>query len=868
MATLEHTRKKTAMLIYAIEVGIASFIKRMSEERGSALPSLMFGEVLQEFGSIDTDGPTKGYPKELKQFADSLDLATIRNNCCHTVREFDCHYWYRAAAFATDPRLQALDIIEPLEALACAEEDRINTPPEEWMEMYSYRPILNNIPDEEYNFTGLLGRDKEISKITREILHGRNSTLNLTGYGGVGKTSLAIEVVRGISLNAEAKSKFDCIYFTSLKRDILEAGGVRRNNIETKAIQEIETRFIHEIAGLYGYSDSLSRGVDDDVRKVISEERVLLVLDNMEELVLENPTAVEDFLQKLPRAWFVLLTSRITIDGARNEPVPALSEASVNALARRYHKKLTGNEISNGFLKTLSQSAHGNPLAVKLVIDRVHLGKSQADACRATIEDVAEFSFKYFLDVLDNDQRLVLEALFIAGNTHREELSFLTKLGEESLSYCLGRLYRTSVLLREDQDDREVYKLPTAIRELMGRATTHLEMRAKIRSHRNANLIASSKLSNSGPKDRFSYENSTPTTLVNMAANLHKAWVTLAAKKESRQRLFEHHRTKILEVEKTLLESELTYGKFSDYWKLRAISRLLLEDRIASIDLAKKAYEMSKESILMAYFYAEVLIGDNSNDKAADVLQVAVNRINTAFADYRESYHIGFIYAIYAAYFKTFIYRALCGDVLEMTRGWGDAPREVQGAFCISRCCALRRNNENERPASDRRHAQLLEAGKILKYVITELDLPRHIYKEELRKLVDELQFDIPALNSYSLLQQSQDRTVLIQDLLDVSGEDIVTPNLTPQKVESLDDDVTVPTDAFLVMVQKGFAGHAFVVCSSGERYFLPYSSLLKAPLLSNGLQSGTELRAWGVSEALRPGALPVIQNACLLALG
>lgn len=866
MTVLEQTRKKTAMLVYAIEVGIANFIKQKLPERSSTLPSLMFGEILQEFGSIKTDGLTKGLSNELKQFADSLDLSTVRNNCCHTVREFDNHYWYRAAAFASDPRLQTLDIIEPLEALACAEQDRINTPPDEWMERYSYRPILNNIPEHEYSFTGLVGRDKEISKITREVLHGRNSTLTLTGYGGAGKTSLAIEVARGISLNAEAKSKFDCIYFTSLKRETLDADGIKKNDSKKRTISEIEDRFLFDIYSLYGYADSLNGVVDEDVKKMISEEKVLLILDNMEELVLENPTAVEDFLQKLPRAWFVLLTSRIPVDGARNEPVPALSEGSLSDLARRYYRKLTGQEISNSFLKNLSRSTHGNPLAVKLIIDRVHLGKSQADASRATIEDIAEFSFKYLLDILENEQRLILEALFVSGDLHREELSHYTKLSEESLSSCLGRLYRTSLLLREDRDDREVYKLPSAIRELMGRATSHLEMRAKIRNDRNANLIASAKINNQGPKDRFSYENSTPPTLITSATNLHKAWTILSFKKDGF--LLEQNRDRMVQIEqaeKFLLESELTYGKFADYWKLRSISRRLLEDRIASIELAKIAYEVDTKSILTSYFYADVLISDNANEEASKVLQPTVRQIIEEFDEYKKHYQYSFLYVIFSAYFKTFIFRSLSSDVISMTNDWNDVPREVQGAFCISRCCALRRNNESEKRDSEQRHTQLVEAGKIMKYVISELDLPRHVYERELRKLIDELQFDIPFLNAAHLDNKAQERCEVVSDLLYVSGEDIVPPNLIPQRVENSHDEAKVPSDALLVEVQRGLPGYAFVVSSDGNRYFLPYASLLDSPLLPNGLSNGAQLRAWGIVEALRPGKLPTIQNAYLL---
>jgi hypothetical protein len=150
----------------------------------------------------------------------------IRNCCAHPVRDFQFNYWYKAAAFASDPRWQSIGISGPSEALACAEANQISNPPQSWLDNLLVLEIPNNLPiREQFDITGLVGRNKEIDLLINDILNGRNNIIALVAPGGVGKTSLIIEVARRLSDRAVSKNKFTKILFVSIKIESLTAEG-------------------------------------------------------------------------------------------------------------------------------------------------------------------------------------------------------------------------------------------------------------------------------------------------------------------------------------------------------------------------------------------------------------------------------------------------------------------------------------------------------------------------------------------------------------------------------------------------------------------------------------------------------------------
>src|ERR1035441_5692351 len=50
--------------------------------------------------------------------------------------------------------------------------------------------------------------------------------------------------------------------------------------------------------------------------KEMASRRVLLCIDNLETLLRDHPQEFEDFVQALPHEWRVIVTSRVSVNGA------------------------------------------------------------------------------------------------------------------------------------------------------------------------------------------------------------------------------------------------------------------------------------------------------------------------------------------------------------------------------------------------------------------------------------------------------------------------------------------------------------------------------------------------------------------------
>jgi predicted ATPase/class 3 adenylate cyclase len=156
--------------------------------------------------------------------------------------------------------------------------------------------IPNNLPT---RLTTFLGREHEIAEVS-ELL-GRSRLLTLTGPGGTGKTRLSLEVA-GRALARYA----DGVFF-----------------VELASISEVEL-VSATIAQALGLPDRGGRSSLDRLTDAIGEKRMLLVLDNFEQVVEAGP-AIADLLAAC-RNLTVLTSSRsvLRVSGEQEYPVPPL----------------------------------------------------------------------------------------------------------------------------------------------------------------------------------------------------------------------------------------------------------------------------------------------------------------------------------------------------------------------------------------------------------------------------------------------------------------------------------------------------------------------------------------------------------------
>jgi len=153
--------------------------------------------------------------------------------------------------------------------------------------------------------TSLLGRERELEEIRGLMLGGPGvRLLTLTGIGGVGKTRLALEAVR-VSL-AEGHFPDGAVFvaLAPLRDPALVASTIARS---------------------MGLRDDQGQGADEILRAYLRERRMLLVLDNLEQLLEAAAEVVAHLIEACPRI-AVLATSRapLRVRGEHDYPVPPL----------------------------------------------------------------------------------------------------------------------------------------------------------------------------------------------------------------------------------------------------------------------------------------------------------------------------------------------------------------------------------------------------------------------------------------------------------------------------------------------------------------------------------------------------------------
>ena len=847
MSDIEIYRIRTRMLVYAIETGIISYIRPLVEMSDGEFEGLMFGEILQQFSKIKTQKHEDDIRQQLKNMSDVIELASIRNACSHTVREFHIYYWYRAAAFAIDPRFRLLGIKEPSESIACVESGQISDPPEEWLEKIKIPEIANNLPDDEqFERTGLIGRNKEIDSVINDIKGGRNNTIALVGPGGVGKTSLAVEIARKLKDKYLNRSNLDAIVYLTLKKEYLTVDGIKRKTQE-EIFNNIEQYFLGELSELYQIPDVSFETMKDFLEK----DNLLIILDNLEDLIVEDIQAYEGFIEKLPATWKVLITSRISIDGAKNVPISALSDGAIRELARKYYAVVSGKEFDDATLEKISNSCSGNPLALKLVIDRFNLGHSIEDSKSIALNEILNFSFGSLINTLGIEQKKVLESIFIADSASKHLISELTKLSSDNIAEVISRLQKTSLIERQQNEFGEVYKISSAVRDLLASSPLSYELRTEY-----ATLYSQLRLKESAKKieDRISinyFEPKTPQEFENKFQQVSRIW-SKHFKSTKRMEMPESVRRQISNFDVMLTNSETEFKKYSDYHRTRAYSRSLLHDITGALDYAKKAYDLAPDSLPAAYTLATLHLANKSEANSRDILRPFVIQLldstltKSSLDDIFDTY---LMRDTFATFFKAATWSGLSNEVIDLTKVWKEVPGDLKGTFVFSRATALRRAHEATRPDHPDRQRDLLEAARLLKFALIELERPPKFLKGEVVNIYNEINYTIE--NNLVAPEFENEIKLAFKSLagmISLVEQNSHSIDLESQDTESINIQKDMASvDKLGVEVYATKPTYAYARDVIGNAYFVPLASFNTK--MTVVLKVGQKIKIWGYEE-------------------
>jgi non-specific serine/threonine protein kinase len=330
-----------------------------------------------------------------------------------------------------------------------------------------------HLPDRRTSF---VGRDQELEEVRRALAEARMITL--TGVGGCGKTSLAVEAAR------HAADEFpDGTWLAELAP------------ISDPALVP------GAVAAALGVLGEPGRSFLEPLADSLQGKRLLLLLDNCEHVLEGAAELCDELLRRCPEVR-ILATSResLGIDGEHKLPVPPLGlppeEADAGAVAgseagklfldraRAVFPGIRIDEANAGAVGSICRRLDGIPLAIELAAARIGLltpqeiderlgdrfrllrtGARGALPRHRTLHALIDWSH----DLLNGEEAVLYRRLgvFVGGFTLEaaEQVCSDDLLTSDGVLDLLGQLVEKSLVVAEEQEERTRYGMLETVRE-------------------------------------------------------------------------------------------------------------------------------------------------------------------------------------------------------------------------------------------------------------------------------------------------------------------------------------------------------------------------------------------------------------------
>lgn len=314
--------------------------------------------------------------------------------------------------------------------------------------------VSHNLPFPDYEDTGFLRREALEVELRKRIL-GRYPVITVQGDGGNGKTALTLHTLWNLVESND--HDFELILWYSAKT----------SSLTTKGVEEINSSFtdsynIIEDAASYGSYDG---SPFDNLRSLLTENKILLVIDNLE--TVTGPY-IERLVEDFPGESKLVLTSRVPVSGDLPLKVPEFTDKE----SSKYLRILS---VSHG-LQDLRSAADdrifkyctrlGNkPLLIKWFALGVKSG-ANPERIIADPSDALRFCLENVLSRLPVVSIQTAEALVaVSDSLSSSVLSEMTTLDPRDIEDGLSNLSRFSLIEFSDLPNAErVYRLRPFVR--------------------------------------------------------------------------------------------------------------------------------------------------------------------------------------------------------------------------------------------------------------------------------------------------------------------------------------------------------------------------------------------------------------------
>jgi len=310
------------------------------------------------------------------------------------------------------------------------------------------RVVQHNLPHR----GDFIGRDRE-KKQVHEALRSRSFIVTIDGIGGIGKTSLALEVLHeclAASQNSQPPQpeaqKFDAFIWTSARDRELTI-----NDVLDTIARTLEYPFITQLS---------PKEKRHEISRRLQEKSCLLIVDNFETITDES---VHDFVLNLPEPSKCLITSRAqSLRQARAVSLRGLAKEEALSLIKnegvRLGIDLEALVADDRNFHRLYEATGGAPLAIRWAVGQIKQRGQSVDGVLNSLHeargDIFEFIFKRAWSLLsDSAKRILLVMPIFAASASKAAIEAASDIHKWELDEGLGQLVELWLLEASEKLD-------------------------------------------------------------------------------------------------------------------------------------------------------------------------------------------------------------------------------------------------------------------------------------------------------------------------------------------------------------------------------------------------------------------------------